>query len=216
MNTKTILTIINKIQANKDLTSSNLVQLFTSNSKLKKESIYSFSLPAGASCPFAGACLKFCYANKGAFKYSNVIKAHERNLSISKTAEFVDHINANIAALPSIKFFRLHSSGDFYSVEYIQKWVKIASMNPDRVFYAYTKSMQLFKGINLPSNFLIIQSEGTLNDDKYIDRNKPFVKVVHKNDVASFVAAGFIDSSSSDLNTIKAILTGRNVVLAKH
>ena len=50
---------------------------------------------------------------------------------------------------------RIHESGDFYSREYLEKWLEIArhfETNPRVVFACYTKSLPFFVGVNRPSN----------------------------------------------------------------
>ena len=210
-----VLNLIDSIQA-KNENNQDLKMLLTTNSKLKKENIYNFNLPAGKTCLFAGECRKFCYAMKGNFRFKNVIASHEYNLKIAKSDNFVNHINDNILNLPGLKFLRIHASGDFFNESYIQKWVKIARNNPNIIFYAYTKAMILFKGIKLPENFLLIQSTDTINDLMYVDKSKPYAKVIDKKDLDKYLKKGFINSTNSDLNTIKAILLNKNVVLAKH
>ena len=37
------------------------------------------------------------------------------------------------------KVVRIHESGDFYSIEYVEKWDNIAKQLPQVKFYAYTK-----------------------------------------------------------------------------
>jgi hypothetical protein len=39
-----------------------------------------------------------------------------------------------------VQVSRVHVGGDFYSVEYIHKWIKIVRANPDVLFYTYTRS----------------------------------------------------------------------------
>ena len=59
-------------------------------SKLNKAKIYQFNIPAYKSktgkitCPFAKDCVKFCYAQKGTFRFSNVQKKYESNYKITK------------------------------------------------------------------------------------------------------------------------------------
>ena len=90
--------------------------------------------------------------------------------------------------------------------------------NPDRIFYAYTKSMILFKNVDLPRNFVLIQSEGTKNDDLYLDYNKPFARVFNTaEELNKAINTGlFLDASNSDLQAVKAVLNGLNVALIKH
>jgi len=190
----------------------------TNNSKLKKNNIASFDLPQGHTCPFAGECLKFCYAAKGSYRYPAVKNKYSKNYEASLKDTFVDEANESIKALPNVKFYRVHSSGDYYNTNYIKKWVEIAKANPTKVFYSYTKSIILFKHIETPENLVIIQSEGTKKDSTYLDYNKPFARIFNdKNELVDAVNSGnFIDASNNDLNAIKAALTGKNIALLKH
>jgi hypothetical protein len=38
------------------------------------------------------------------------------------------------------KLVRIHVSGDFDSVAYVERWIEIASDNPETLFWAYTRS----------------------------------------------------------------------------
>ena len=80
------------------------MNLLTQNSKLKKTSkelsvrVFNFGIPAYKSasgkitCPFADACVKFCYARKGAYIWSNVQPAFEKRYQLSKTDQFVSEM----------------------------------------------------------------------------------------------------------------------------
>ena len=73
------------------------MNLLTQNTKLKKTSkalnlrVFNFGIPAYKSasgkltCPMADACVKFCYAKKGAYIWSNVQPAFEKRYQLSKT-----------------------------------------------------------------------------------------------------------------------------------
>ena len=77
------------------------MNLLTQNSKLKRTSkelglrVFNFGIPAYKSasgkltCPFADECVKFCYAKKGAYVWSNVQPAFEKRYQLSKTDDFV-------------------------------------------------------------------------------------------------------------------------------
>ena len=78
------------------------MDLLTQNGKLKKTSkhfgkrVYNFGIPAYKSksgkitCPFADECVKFCYAKKGAYVWSNVYPAFEKRYELSKTDGFIN------------------------------------------------------------------------------------------------------------------------------
>ena len=58
--------------------------LLLTTSKLKKDGIWSFGLPAGDTCPNAGACKAGCYALAGRYKMGPVMKKRQDNLHATK------------------------------------------------------------------------------------------------------------------------------------
>lgn len=148
-----------------------------SNSKLRKSGIHQFSLPAGFTCPMAGACAKFCYAKKGCYCFKQPKAFHQSNYELSLAEGFTNVINAEIKRRRSIKAIRIHDSGDFYSQEYLNKWVAVMKANPSIKFYTYTKSLHLdwSEALSLP-NFKRIQSEGG-KLDHLIDYNLPHSRI---------------------------------------
>jgi hypothetical protein len=82
---------------------------------------------------------KKCYAKKSELRFPNVIKKREFNYEASLNYDFSILIKKEIEK-SKYNIVRIHSSGDFYSQEYIDKWVKIIVSLPDIKFYAYTKS----------------------------------------------------------------------------
>jgi len=172
-------------------------------SKLNKAKIYQFNLPAYKTkagktvCPFAKDCVKFCYAQKGTFRFSNVQKKYESNYKITKQSNFVKLIQDDLnRAKPT--HLRIHSSGDFYGLEYLKKWVKIAINNPEITFYGYTKSIPIFKKLNsIPDNFIFCYSEGG-KMDHLIDTDKDYHARIF-NSKKELEKAGYIDTSENDL-----------------
>lgn len=138
------------------------------NRKLKNSETTRFiiwNLPAVKTCPFrTAACEKSCYARKAERVYPQVLPSRERNYSDSLEAVFVENmiytINRTIfdargrmkkAYAGKRIIFRIHESGDFYNLEYAQKWVEIIKYYEYRVpqlrFVAYTKSIPYFVNI---------------------------------------------------------------------
>ena len=78
----------------------------------------------------ADSCVKFCYAKKGAYIWSNVKPAFEKRYQLSKTDKFVDAMNAEIRKKKP-DYVRVHDSGDYYSRAYLKKWIDIANSNPN-------------------------------------------------------------------------------------
>mgnify|MGYP003631877306 CR=1 FL=1 len=206
------------------------MKLLTQNSKLKKTSIennarvLNFSLPAYKTitgktvCPFAKDCIKYCYAQKGNYRYPSVIKGLNNRYNLSQTDEFIPQMNATII-LERPTHVRIHDSGDFYSPEYLNKWVTIAKQNKDVIFYAYTKSIKFFVNdlfpdtdtLLLPKNMKIIFSEGSKTDELINAREHRHARIFKTSEELN--AAGYIDASENDL---KAITDNKKVGLIFH
>ena len=56
-------------------------------------------------------------------------------------------------------YVRVHDSGDYYSKQYLQKWIEIAIHNPNVRFYSYTNCVEMLKEADLPDNYDIIYSD---------------------------------------------------------
>ena len=130
--------------------------LSVGNHKLSTH-IASWTLPA--SKEVCGRECEGCYAIKAQKIYPAVLPSRERKLALSKTPEFVGVIVEAIRKLRP-KFVRIHDSGEFYSQEYVDKWVTIAKHFPKVTFYAYTKRLKDFDFSTLMSlnNVVIIDS----------------------------------------------------------
>lgn len=65
-----------------------------------------------------------------------------------------------------IRLFRIHESGDFFSMDYFDAWILAAKQRPEILFYAYTKSLPLWKERKdvIPKNLRLIASEGGTHD----------------------------------------------------
>ncbi len=201
------------------------MELLTQNTKLKSTSkemnkrVFNFGITAYKSmsgkliCPFAKDCIKFCYAQKGAYSWSNVKPAFEKRYELTKTDDFINLMNSEIKR-KKVDFLRIHDSGDFYSKLYIQKWFTIANDNPNVKFYAYTKSFILFQGLTIPDNLDIIFSEGGKHDkliNTKIDRHARIFD--NKNDL---IKNGYIDASKNDLMATKFFNKSNKVGLIFH
>ena len=97
-----------------------------------------------------------CYAVKIQNRFLNVRAAWSRNLAISKANNFVDIVNEELKGHEG-KIVRIHVAGDFYSGEYISKWMSIIESNPNIYFYGYTKNKEALV-LNKLSNCNIISS----------------------------------------------------------
>ena len=159
---------------------SNLLKFQQGNAKLGKN-IFTFSLPAGHSCPFASDCLskadpltgkltdgpetKFrCFAASAEAIYPAVRQARWHNFELLREAKSLDNMAALIiASLPKkASIIRVHVSGDFFNEQYFRAWIKVSKERPDILFYAYTKSLNYWVNniLEVPDNFKLNASEG--------------------------------------------------------
>jgi len=178
-------------------------------------------------CPNAGACAKLCYARNGTYLFPAVRAKHLANLDLVRyNPGWINHVFSELSAgrfrpsgepryipgLASIDHLtpfllwwlqaggqavRVHDSGDFFSREYLDGWLKIASWVPDVLFYAYTKEVAMLKETPLPDNFLVIYSMGGRQDDLIdpdFDRHADVFPTME-----ALTAAGYLDQEDSDL-----------------
>lgn len=201
------------------------MNLLTQNSKLKKTSqelgfrVFNFGIPAyktasgKLTCPMADGCIKFCYAQSGAYIWRNVKPAFEKRYALSKTDKFVDAISAEIIA-KNVEYLRVHDSGDYYSKEYLDKWLAIAERFPNVRFYSYTNMVKLFKDIVLPNNFDVIFSDSGKQIhliDKQVDRHTQIFKSEE-----DLKRAGYVNASKLDLFATKWFSNNKKVGLIFH
>lgn len=107
---------------------------------MKVGEVLSFSLPSRLSCPGASRwCLEHCYARRLERIRPTCRRAYRDNLvEATDTDAFAEKLSA---ILPRILLqLRLHVSGDFFSVEYIEAWRRICQSLPETRFWAYTRS----------------------------------------------------------------------------
>lgn len=201
------------------------MNLLTQNSKLKKTSkqlgvrVFNFGIPAYKSasgkltCPMADGCVKFCYAKKGAYIWSNVKPAFEKRYELSKTDAFVDKMYDEILKKKP-DYVRVHDSGDYYSKKYLNKWIDIALLFPEVKFYSYTNMVQMFLDTDLPSNFDIIFSDSGKQKHLINPLKHRHTKIfaIH----ADLEQAGYTDASSIDLMATKWFNKTNKVGLVFH
>ena len=156
------------------------------NKKLSKDTLI-ISLPAGITCPGANSCkawitlkddkrilnrgnesLFTCFAASEELRYPNVFKARRYNYQIIKSyvlnsdlIGLTELINWNIQInKKNITKVRIHESGDFDNLLYLQAWLNVAKLNKDLKFYCYSKSLNFFLEVLLPNNFYMVASYG--------------------------------------------------------
>lgn len=195
------------------------MMLSTNNSKLAKAGekhnaiVASFTLPAGPTCPFAGACAVGCYAKTGAFTWKAPRAKHQANLECTKDEFFVAAMTSEVLTLANKArrngkrlFVRIHDAGDFYSAEYLAKWVQVAAnvelAEVDVTFYAYTKSLDFVRdaiGNDAfgPSNMTFVFSTGGKLDHTIHMETERHTRVFSTEE--ELLAAGYVNASADDL-----------------
>ncbi len=142
-----------------------------------EDKVYEFNLPAGHTCPQASECLlkadrytgKMTHGKNQVFRcyaamterFPAVRDARWNNLEAIRTSK--NMVNLISAAIPKkADRIRIHGSGDFFKQSYFDAWLEIARLNPDILFWAFTKSVQLWiKRIDtIPENLILQASKG--------------------------------------------------------
>lgn len=188
------------------------MNIFSQNAYLRKVGVYSWNIPAhfvkfedGSkfyTCPNAGVCGALCYAKAGAYQFGNVKRNHIEKLRwvLDDMPGWKEAVNKELGKMKyTRKFIRIHDAGDFFSREYAEAWIDIASSNGQCRFYAYTKEVDLFKNQLkdlIPRNFTLIYSFGGKQDhliDKETDRHSDVFLSLDE-----LLQAGYVPVQSDD------------------
>lgn len=148
----------------------------TQNRKMEKMSgrpTFNWAIPSNQTisgiktCPNAATCAKGCYAVTGLYRLPRNQRILKERFNLSLSNKFVQVMTDEIKRRRILRL-RIHDSGDFYSKEYLEKWLKIARENPGVEFYTYTKMISLLKkyktGGQIPANFKVVYSFGGTED----------------------------------------------------
>ena len=175
-----------------------LLKFGKGNAKLSKD-IYTFSLPAGHSCPFAFECKASadrstgkitdgkdqvfrCFAASQEALYTNTRTARWHNYDLLKELKKTEKMTQLIVdSLPAkANTVRVHVSGDFFSQIYFDAWMAVARIYSTKKFYAYTKSIPywLARKDSIPENFNLTSSKGGRSDELIELNNLKYAEVV--------------------------------------
>lgn len=200
------------------------MNLLTQNRKLKKTSeksgkrVFNFGIPAyktqsgKLTCPMASECVKFCYASKGAYIWSNVKPAFERRYEATRQENFPE-LMTNEIKKKKADFIRVHDSGDYYSKAYLKKWFQIAKENPKVKFYSYTNMVKLIKESKIPENFDFIFSDS--GKQKNIIRKEDRHTKIFQSE-SELKKAGFVNAMENDLKATKWFSNNHKIGLIYH
>ena len=153
-----------------------------------KGKIYSLDLLSGYSCLFAKACLSKaktgkdgkrhivdgpdnefrCFSASQEAQYPNTYNARMHNMNLLRRQADL-HLMAHLlkVSMPdNLGICRIHVAGDFFNRNYMEAWTLVARSNPDRLFYAYPKSLQYWLDLrnDIPDNLVLTASYGGRDD----------------------------------------------------
>lgn len=123
--------------------------------------------------------------------FTTVRNSTDRNWKLLKTARTAEIMSSMIDKSLPPKYFtkiRVHVHGDYFSLDYMLAWLEAARLNPDRLFYSYTKSLhflvQVMDAKIIPPNFVFTASRGGKFDSLIDERNLREAVVVYHPDEA--------------------------------
>ena len=180
----------------------NKLKFGQGNSKLAPN-IFTFSLPAGWSCPGAKECLSRavkqpegnyrlvdgkdtkirCFAAIDEALKPAVRNARWHNFDALKGKTKEQMISMIESSMPTVRWkyiIRIHVSGDFFNQNYFDAWLEVARRFPKTLFYAYTKELRYWVArLNvIPSNVKLVASYGGKWDSLIEKHNLRSVKIV--------------------------------------
>ena len=177
--------------------------------------VYSLDLLSGWSCPFARACFskavptgefteagnprlkivdglhtKFrCFSASQEVLLPNVYKRRKHNFDTLRGKHLNDMIHRLNQDLPKdLGILRFHVGGDFFNSDYFFAALSLAMMHPDKLFYAYTKSLKYWvqhrEWTDQIDNFILTASRGGRDDHLITEHNLRESVVVFSEDEA--------------------------------
>lgn len=165
------------------------------------------------TCPYAGVCADFCYADQGRLGMPAAKAVREENLDVingMSWGQVREALCEDLSRKRLVTHVRIHDSGDFFSRRYYRTWLSVAGHFPHLTFYAYTKSIPLIDWDAHPKNFRLVQSVGGKRDHD-IDTTRPHAQVFVSDKDRK--RAGYCDGNKSD---IPAILGNTKIGLVYH
>ena len=166
-----------------------------------KRKVYSFDLLSGWTCPQASECLSkvvqigtkrkiqdgkncqfSCFSASQEATFPGVYNKRKANFDALRPLQTTEDMARTIdSAMPNnLGVCRIHVAGDFFNQLYFRAWQLVAKWNPDRLFYAYTKSLSWWVQDlhNLPQNFVLTASRGGRQDHLIDEHNLRESRVV--------------------------------------
>ena len=113
--------------------------------------VWTWNIPAWDTCPGRSSfCKAECYARKGNFTFPTVVDALQTRWDSTQDLSSFADLMVDAILWESRKGhtrFRIHSAGDFFSVDYLRTWIDIArrvkEIAPDVVLWTYTRTWRI-------------------------------------------------------------------------
>ena len=113
---------------------------FDSDNKKLGKGIYAFSIDREHSCLWKSeVCRQICYGGWNRPSWLPSLIRYLTYYTLTLLAHFAADMIAALEGLHPVAC-RIHNVGDFYSVNYVRKWLKIVRARPDVMFFAYTRA----------------------------------------------------------------------------
>jgi len=129
-----------------------------------------------------GSKMKFrCFSASQEARLTNVYNSRKKNFESLRGKSSDEMVSIIRDQMPkNLGICRIHVAGDFFNPAYFEAWMKVARLNPNRLFYAYTKSLPYW--VNnieiIPDNLILTASYGGRRDDMIVEYNLRSAKVV--------------------------------------
>lgn len=119
-----------------------------------------YNLPPLKTCTPSDWCREHCYGLQGRFVWGIIKQSLRWRYRESLKKGFTAKMIAEIKRRKRIKYVRPHITGDFYSLEYLKKWLEIIIQCPDILFRVTTRRQDLLPYIkkHQPKNFIVRES----------------------------------------------------------
>ena len=185
-----------------------------------RRSVVTFDLLSGWTCPGAKDCrarviltegkrsiqetedtIYRCFSASQEAAFTTVYDMRQRNFNVLRRLNSSQMVDALGAALPRQSgIVRLHVAGDFFNLAYFKAWVEVARLHPDRLFYAYTKSLPFWIETRaaIPENFILTASYGGRHDELIRAHRLRFARVIMRPEQARRLEIDHDDSHAAD------------------
>jgi hypothetical protein len=185
-----------------------------------RRKVYSFDLLSGWSCPAAKNCLAKviltndkrsvqdgvdtmyrCFSASQEAQYTSTYRMRKQNFDTLRQLSSSEMIDTLGAALPTnAGIIRAHVAGDFFNPAYFDAWCQLARLHPDRLMYAYTKSLNFWVSgrARVPDNLILTASYGGRHDSLIRSARLRSVRVIFNTSQAGRLEIDHDDSHAAD------------------